>query len=269
MLPTSPVTPRPQILGNIAANPTEDKYRKLRTSNNKIAQLLATSGVRALLRGAGFEEHGEFLVLSLDTPVDGVQTAFAEMETLAASRAQAADAAKREVIESRKTSNEVGNEQRKVMRMQAMRCPFAIGVPTMPTFACCSKSPPPPLTPNNPHHDQLCTSPLTTHYSLLTTHCILLTTHYSLHTAHRSLLTAYCLLAQHLIRPSRSRLTSMSSPCHRLRTMRRHEKSQDGQLRRLASRGARRSLAAQILEPLGRMDDVRAIRATAQATAWP
>ena len=35
-----------KVLGNIVATPDEPKYRKLRTSNDKIKSLLATKGVR-------------------------------------------------------------------------------------------------------------------------------------------------------------------------------------------------------------------------------
>ena len=35
-----------KILGNIVASPAEPKFRKLRTSNDKIKNLLATKGVR-------------------------------------------------------------------------------------------------------------------------------------------------------------------------------------------------------------------------------
>merc|ERR1712023_567132 len=52
-----------KILGNIVANPQEPKYRKLRQSNAKIAELLATRGVRAILTGVGFVQDGDFLCL--------------------------------------------------------------------------------------------------------------------------------------------------------------------------------------------------------------
>jgi len=107
-----------KILGNVVANPGDEKYRKLRSSNAKIAQLLATRGVKALLRGAGFVEEGEFLVLALETPSDGVQTALSKLEELAQERAASADAAKAESVAERKALAEVENEKRKVMRMQ-------------------------------------------------------------------------------------------------------------------------------------------------------
>lgn len=107
-----------KILGNVVTNPTEEKYRKLRTTNNKISQLVATRGVRALLRGAGFAENGEYLVLATETPADGAQTALAELDALAQQRASASEAAKQSLFEERKALHEVENEQRKVMKMQ-------------------------------------------------------------------------------------------------------------------------------------------------------
>ena len=135
------------------ANPTEDKYRKLRSSNNKIAALLATRGVRALLRGAGFLEEGEFLVLSLDTPNDGVQAALSDLEALAVAREQEAEAAKQAAIQQRKALHEVQDEKRKVMRMQV-----SCGGGHMCVGARAVTTPPPPYPPT-PHLHLLPPSP--------------------------------------------------------------------------------------------------------------
>jgi len=107
-----------KILGNVVTHPGEEKYRKLRASNAKIASLLATRGVRALLRGAGFEEDGDFLTLALETPADGVQAAIDKLDGEVARRAEAVDAAKADVIAQRKALAEVENDKRKVMKMQ-------------------------------------------------------------------------------------------------------------------------------------------------------
>jgi len=108
----------PKILGNVVANPTEEKYRKLRTTNQKISQLLATRGVRALLRGAGFVEEGEFLVMAADTPADGAAQALSALQAHAQQRAATAEESKQAAIDQRKALHEVDNEQRKVMKMQ-------------------------------------------------------------------------------------------------------------------------------------------------------
>jgi len=107
-----------KILGNVVANPSEDKYRKLRSSNGKIAQLLATKGVRALLRGAGFVEEGEFLVLAMETPVDGVQSALTGLQASVQQRAHTSEASKQAALQERKANQEMDSERRKVMKMQ-------------------------------------------------------------------------------------------------------------------------------------------------------
>lgn len=107
-----------KILSNVLANPSEEKFRKLRSSNNKIAALLATRGVRALLRGAGFEEEGEFLVLAPATATHGVQDALSKLEQQAQQRVAAVEAAKAEALAQRKSSVDDENEKRKLMRMQ-------------------------------------------------------------------------------------------------------------------------------------------------------
>lgn len=52
-----------KILANIVKAPTEPKYRKLRTTNEKIKLLLSAPGAKQLLLGSGFVEEGEFMVL--------------------------------------------------------------------------------------------------------------------------------------------------------------------------------------------------------------
>jgi len=64
-----------KILGNIVGAPTEAKYRKLRTTNEKIKQLLSALGTRQLLLGSGFVEEGEFLVLPEAADVSLLQPA--------------------------------------------------------------------------------------------------------------------------------------------------------------------------------------------------
>lgn len=73
-----------RVLGNIAVNPGEPKFRRLRMSNAKVqAAVVDTSGGLELLRGVGFDlefEAGEgqeegFLVLPQDCPVQHVQQA--------------------------------------------------------------------------------------------------------------------------------------------------------------------------------------------------
>lgn len=52
------------LLGNIVRNPSEPKYRSIRTTNPKIAELLAVPGARDVLLGFGFaDDGGEHLVI--------------------------------------------------------------------------------------------------------------------------------------------------------------------------------------------------------------
>ena len=64
-----------KLLGNIVNAPGEAKYRRLRSTNEKIKQLLAALGARQLLLGSGFVEEGEFLLLPETADVSPVQLA--------------------------------------------------------------------------------------------------------------------------------------------------------------------------------------------------
>uniref|UniRef100_A0A7S0IZE5 PUB domain-containing protein n=1 Tax=Calcidiscus leptoporus TaxID=127549 RepID=A0A7S0IZE5_9EUKA len=107
-----------QILGNIVSNPTEAKFRRLRTSNAKINALLLTKGVRALLTGVGFVEEGDFLVLADDAPVEPVLAALGGLEQLSTCMHAAETASKENDAQRRKEKAEADAEKRKVMRMQ-------------------------------------------------------------------------------------------------------------------------------------------------------
>lgn len=107
-----------KLLGNVVASPDDPKFRKLRTSNAKIGALLATSGVRAILVGAGFVEQGEFLVLPDGAPVDGVQAALAALAAQAQERADAETARKASEAAARKEVQEKENEERKRQKAQ-------------------------------------------------------------------------------------------------------------------------------------------------------
>jgi len=106
-----------KVLQNIISNPVEPKYRSLRKSNNKIAALLATRGVRAVLVGAGFEEEGDFLKLPVDTAVDGIEAALLQLDAQAKSREVAADEARELERFRRKDQAEKDVEERKRMKM--------------------------------------------------------------------------------------------------------------------------------------------------------
>jgi hypothetical protein len=69
-----------KVLGNVQANPSELKYRRIRRSNARVAELLATFGVRAVLVGAGFVDDGEFFTLPQNDSLEGVVAALAALE---------------------------------------------------------------------------------------------------------------------------------------------------------------------------------------------
>lgn len=64
-----------KVLTNIVNAPLEPKYRKLRTTNEKIKLLLSAAGVKQFLLGSGFVEDGEFLVLPEAAEIAPVQFA--------------------------------------------------------------------------------------------------------------------------------------------------------------------------------------------------
>ena len=89
-----------KVLGNIVATPDEPKYRKLRTSNDKIKSLLATKGVRALLIGSGFVEESDSLNAET-ADVAAVQAGLEALQQLHAAREAAATAQKAAEMEQR------------------------------------------------------------------------------------------------------------------------------------------------------------------------
>lgn len=81
-----------KILANIVGSPDEAKFRKLRTTNEKIKQLLSALGAKQLFLGIGFVEEAEFLVLPDAADLAQVQRALdglrANQSTKAANEAQ-------------------------------------------------------------------------------------------------------------------------------------------------------------------------------------
>jgi len=106
-----------KILANIVANPGEEKYRKLRAGNAKIGALLATKGVRAILIGVGFVEHGEFLTLPNEAPAGPVQEAIDRLSTQATDRAGIGEAERLAAQRARQEQADKENEERKRMKM--------------------------------------------------------------------------------------------------------------------------------------------------------
>jgi hypothetical protein len=91
-----------KILSNIVNSPAEPKYRKLRTTNEKIKQLLSAPGARQLLVGSGFAEDGEFLVLPETADVAAVQLALAGLQANQAAKKEAEAASKKAEMEQQR-----------------------------------------------------------------------------------------------------------------------------------------------------------------------
>jgi len=91
-----------KILSNIVASPVEPKYRRLRTTNEKIKLLLSASGARQLLVGSGFVEEGEFLVLPEGANVAAVELALGGLRANQTSKKEAEAAIKKEEMEQQR-----------------------------------------------------------------------------------------------------------------------------------------------------------------------
>ena len=66
-----------KILANIVSAPTEPKFRRLKTTNARIAKLLSARGARQLLIGSGFVEETDALAIPEGAAVGPVQAAVA------------------------------------------------------------------------------------------------------------------------------------------------------------------------------------------------
>jgi len=71
-----------KILENIVQSPEDETCRRLRTTNPKIASLLATSAVREILTGCGFVEEADSLVLPTSASVEAVGAGILAVQNL-------------------------------------------------------------------------------------------------------------------------------------------------------------------------------------------
>eukprot|EP00928_Gymnodinium_smaydae_P023491 TRINITY_DN19368_c0_g4_i1.p1 TRINITY_DN19368_c0_g4~~TRINITY_DN19368_c0_g4_i1.p1 ORF type:complete len:674 (-),score=113.19 TRINITY_DN19368_c0_g4_i1:148-2097(-) len=86
------------LLGNLAKNPAEEKFRRVKLSNAKIAKALSCTGAEALLLAAGFVKSDEFLEVpsgadvssSAQAALDALTSAFGEFMLAAQLRAEGA-----------------------------------------------------------------------------------------------------------------------------------------------------------------------------------
>lgn len=105
-----------KILGNVLGDPSEPKFRKLRTSNAKIANLLATQGVRALLLGCGFEVQGEFLVLPESADLVAIRKGLRKLQEQHEHRATSEEGAKQKRLQEAAAKHEEQEARRQQMR---------------------------------------------------------------------------------------------------------------------------------------------------------
>ena len=91
-----------KILANIANSPSEPKYRRLRTTNDRIKQLLAARGARNLLIGSGFVEEEDALVLPEAADISLVQQAVDGLKAQQAQRKIEEEQLKKEAIEQQR-----------------------------------------------------------------------------------------------------------------------------------------------------------------------
>lgn len=106
-----------KILGNIVASPAEPKFRKLRTSNDKIKNLLATKGVRALLVGSGFAEESDALNAEA-ADVATVQAGLEGLQQLQQQREAQAAQEKAVLLEQRNVQHKIDSDNREAMKMK-------------------------------------------------------------------------------------------------------------------------------------------------------
>jgi len=106
-----------KVLSNIVQSPAEPKYRRLRTTNAKIGNMLAVSGSRALLVGCGFVEEGDALVLPEAVSADACAAGLEALQALHVARSESENAQKQEAMAARAQKVEDEAEKRKALKV--------------------------------------------------------------------------------------------------------------------------------------------------------
>ena len=91
-----------KVISNIINSPAEPKYRKLRTTNDKIKALLSAPGARQLLVGSGFAEDGDFLVVPEAADIAPLQCALDGLRANQSAKSAASAALKKEEMEQQR-----------------------------------------------------------------------------------------------------------------------------------------------------------------------
>jgi len=91
-----------KVVENIVKAPAEPKYRKLRTTNEKINALLLAPGACQLLLGCGFVEDGEFLVLPEAAAIEPLAAALSGLRANQEAKREEGEATKRQEVEQQR-----------------------------------------------------------------------------------------------------------------------------------------------------------------------
>lgn len=99
-----------KILGNIVTSPAEPKFRKLKTTNNRIKALLEVGGALKLLLGSGFVEEVEALQLPEAADLAPVTAALESLKSQQAKRKEVFGQAQREAVKAARDASHARRE---------------------------------------------------------------------------------------------------------------------------------------------------------------
>ena len=93
-----------KILANIVGAPDEPKFRRLKTTNARIAKLLDARGARQLLVGSGFVEEADALALPEGAAIEPVQASLAGLTAQQKARKEEEEKTKLAAVEEQRAA---------------------------------------------------------------------------------------------------------------------------------------------------------------------
>ena len=93
-----------KILANIVGAPDEPKFRRLKTTNARIAKLLDARGARQLLVGSGFVEEADALALPEGAAIEPVQASLAGLTAQQKARKEEEEETKLAAVEEQRAA---------------------------------------------------------------------------------------------------------------------------------------------------------------------
>ena len=93
-----------KILANIVGAPEEPKFRRLKTTNARIAKLLDARGARKLLIGSGFVEEADALALPEGAAIEPVQACLAGLAAQQKAHKEEEEKAKLAAVEEQRAA---------------------------------------------------------------------------------------------------------------------------------------------------------------------